>query len=529
MLLFIAGRASYLSPTVCDEFIEIMGRKVFNTISEELRIAKYYAISVDSTPDTSHVDQLAFCIRYVKNEAPLERFLRFIPIREHKSEYLCNIVLTFLETYGIDIMDCRGQSYDNAYNVAGAYSGLQKRIIEVNNLASFFPCAAHSLALAGKNAAAKNTKAADFFNFLENLYLFFVRSPARWEKLQAILSSTELVLKRSTGTRWSAKYSAVKALCSSYPKVIQILVAFLSADSGLTEEHKSTARSLLKKLCKFQTIFMLFLWEKILIKIEKVNQSLQKAGLDLAVTVKLFASLLGYLEDLKTEFNSVFDASKRYFTEYVKSNDELRDHLQSRTRSEVNDSVDAESMRDASQNRIFVPIIDFLLAELRERSQAYTDLYEKFDFLVKLKSMSNDQISDACQKVATIYKSDICGDELANECEMAKFYFNDSDDVSHSYMYSTIIRDKLSTTFPNIEILLRIYLALFVSNATDERAFSKLKIIKSYLRNSMTDERLNNLSLLCIERNVLDTIDFEKVIDEFLSSKSRRFMENSKA
>lgn len=96
-------------------------------------------------------------------------------------------------------MDCRGQSYDNAYNVAGTYTGLQKRIIEVNILDSFFPSTAHSLVLAAKNAAAKNTKAADVFNFLENLYLFFVRAPARWKKFQAVLSFIELALKRSTG------------------------------------------------------------------------------------------------------------------------------------------------------------------------------------------------------------------------------------------------------------------------------------------------------------------------------------------
>lgn len=48
---------------------------------------------------------------------------------------------------------------------------------DVNNLALFF-FPAHSLCLIGKNAAAKNSKANDFFNFLENLYLFFARASA---------------------------------------------------------------------------------------------------------------------------------------------------------------------------------------------------------------------------------------------------------------------------------------------------------------------------------------------------------------
>lgn len=237
------GRSSYLSATICDEFIELIGKKVFAIILEELKIAKYYGLSVDSTPDISHSDQLAFCIRYVKNDKPVERFLQFISIQEHNSEYLCNIVLSFLRDYGIDIMDCRAQCFDNANNMAGAYTGLQTRILTVNSLAKFIPCAAHSLCLVGKNAVAKNPKAAEFFNFLETLYLFFARAPMRWEKLLAALSADELVLKRATGTRWSAKYAAVKAVYKSYPKLRDLLISLVSEDRSLPDEQNQQQKA----------------------------------------------------------------------------------------------------------------------------------------------------------------------------------------------------------------------------------------------------------------------------------------------
>lgn len=119
-----AGRSSYLSSTICDEFIDIIGTKVFEVILDELKESKYYSISVDSTPDISHTDQLSFCIRYVKDGGPVERFMQFIPIQEHKSEYLAEIVISFLKKHGINIADCRGQCYDNANNMAGQYKGL---------------------------------------------------------------------------------------------------------------------------------------------------------------------------------------------------------------------------------------------------------------------------------------------------------------------------------------------------------------------------------------------------------------------
>jgi hypothetical protein len=48
-----------------------------------------------------------------------------------------------------------------------------------------------------------------------------------------------------------------------------------------------------------------------------------------------------------------------------------------------------------------------------------------------------------------------------------------------------------------------------VTNASGERSFSKLKFIENEIRNRMTQPRLNNLSFICIENNVLENIDFK--------------------
>jgi len=65
-----AGRwiPSYLSSTICNEFIDVMGQKVLKIIVAEIQESKYFSISVDSTPDVTHVDQLTFTFRYVKQD-----------------------------------------------------------------------------------------------------------------------------------------------------------------------------------------------------------------------------------------------------------------------------------------------------------------------------------------------------------------------------------------------------------------------------------------------------------------------------
>ena len=63
----------------------------------------------------------------------------------------------------------------------------------------------------------------------------------------------------------------------------------------------------------------------------------------------------------------------------------------------------------------------------------------------------------------------------------------------------------------------RILLTIPVTVASAERSFSKLKLIKSYLRSTISQERLNELTILSIEKHMLEQIDFNSLIIDFLS------------
>ena len=81
---------------------------------------------------------------------------------------------------------------------------------------------------------------------------------------------------------------------------------------------------------------------------------------------------------------------------------------------------------------------------------------------------------------------------------------------------------KVADCYPNVSIAYRILLTMPVTVASTERSFSKLKLLKSYLRSSMSQKRLNDLEILCIEKNMLENIDVDTIINDFASRNARR-------
>lgn len=228
-----SGSVSYLSKTTCEEFIKLLAETVLKNILNEIKKAKYFSIVVDSTPDISHTDQLTVVIRYVSPDgSPIERFLQFVPNIGHKGIDMFTTILELFEMYDINIMDCRGQSYDNASNMSGKYIGLQARIKEINPRACFIPCAAHSLNLVGLNASSSCLHAVSYFFFVQEVYNFFSASPHRWELLKTAFKDKQLKVPKSlSATRWSARAQAVEALHKGYTE-------FKTALSNISESHE---------------------------------------------------------------------------------------------------------------------------------------------------------------------------------------------------------------------------------------------------------------------------------------------------
>jgi len=303
-------------------------------------------------------------VRYVLGGKPVERFIQSVPIFGHSGETLSNVVLEFLMTKEISLDDCRGQSYNNASNMFGKYNGLQAKLKERNPLIVYVPCAGHSLNLVGNLAAACCEKSTSFFGFVQRLYSFFVGSTHRWTVLTTALGP-RLVVKRLIDTRWSARRDAVHALFEGYNEVKEALNK-LADDREQTTETRLEASTHCKTLDKLETAILLAFWHDILNRFNEVSKAMQKSDVLLSTVVKLFQSLICYVDDIRYHFTEYESKTKSRLPDADYSDTSCRVRKRS-TRISFFDGPAIETATDSRMNfkvSTFLPVVDSLKTEL---------------------------------------------------------------------------------------------------------------------------------------------------------------------
>uniref|UniRef100_A0A087X3D0 TTF-type domain-containing protein n=1 Tax=Poecilia formosa TaxID=48698 RepID=A0A087X3D0_POEFO len=396
-----SGKPSYLSSQTCEEFIQLMGDCVLSEIVSEVKMAKYFSISVDSTPDVAHVDQLTFVLRYASPEGhSQERFLKFLPIESHTGEALCATVLKVLEEMGIDIANCRGECYDNAANMSGVYKGLQAPMKELNPLVEWVPCAAHTLNLVGVNSVNCCFETADFFQFVQNLFNFCSKSTARWkvvtDGLQPNANKRIETLKSLSNTRWAAHADATQAVHINYANIQKSLKNIVN-DTNQNAAIRNEARS-----HKLETAFMCTFWHSILQRFEKASAALQSVELDLCTAVDLVGSLREYIGGLRDQFDR-FESQAKKLSPTVSQAYRVTGRRSKTPKTFVGESATSTKVL----HQCFVVVVDRLLSEINHRYIAYDNLNNTFGFLNNFSGVTVPELRNKASHLQSKYSADL--------------------------------------------------------------------------------------------------------------------------
>ena len=173
--------------------------------------------------------------------------------------------------------------------------------------------------------------------------------------------------------------------------------------------------------------------------------------------------------------------------------------------------------------------MDTVIQSVAERFNQLDDHNSNFGFLYNTNILSKEpqkNLLRKCQNLERILthgdSKDIDALQLYDEL-ICISHRTEGDGINGPYqLLLYICKNRMCEIFSNLTVALRILLTLPVTVASGERSFSKLKLIKNYLRTTMTQNRLVNLSILSIEKDIAADIDLTSVVREFAEAKARR-------
>ena len=132
-----------------------------------------------------------------------------------------------------------------------------------------------------------------------------------------------------------------------------------------------------------------------------------------------------------------------------------------------------------------------------------------------MKSLDDNDLRKHCTTFAEVFSydnsSDVDLDNFFSELKVLQVTLPDG------FMSTPDILQFVTTIdcYPNVSIAYRIILTVPVASA--ERSFSKLKLLRNCLRTTMLQGRLNGLSMCGIEKDILDNIDLDTILNDFAS------------
>jgi len=88
--------------------------------------------------------------------------------------------------------------------------------------------------------------------------------------------------------------------------------------------------------------------------------------------------------------------------------------------------------------------------------------------------------------------------------------------VEHARAHLQTMCPEVCALFSQVEQLVRLLLVCPASSCTAERSFSALRRLKTWLRNSMTQVRLNCVAVCHVHQSMMDGMDLRALAEEFV-------------
>ena len=172
---------------------------------------------------------------------------------------------------------------------------------------------------------------------------------------------------------------------------------------------------------------------------------------------------------------------------------------------------------------VFYKAVDTALMHLQMRFNGQSLVTNLFKFLYPKSLAKLSELVIAAKALIAAYPDDFTENLETELTSFANEFKKEiADKTSILEIVSLMLESRVSSSFPEAYKLLVLFVTLPVTVATAERSFSKLKLIKTYLRSKISQERLDNLAILSIESAEAKSIDKAELIQRFANVNARR-------
>jgi hypothetical protein len=524
----------YTSSEIQNEVLKDMGLEVLRNIASSLHTSQFYSIMADETADVSNKEQVVICIRWVDDDLEInEEFIGLYQVGTIDAATLTKVISDVLLRLNLVITKCRGQCYDGAKNMTGEKTGVATNFKAKEPRCLFTHCYGHAINLACADSIKNCDVMKDALDTSHEITKLIKKSPKRDAKLEEIRQTlpedaVHAGIRLLCPTRWTVRADALNSIIVNFRNLQELWL--WSYDHCSDTEMKARIRGVQLHSLRFDFFFGLVLGEYILQHADSLSTKLQDKKLSAAEGQSMAAFTVKTLQSKRCEekFNAFWDRVKLLGKKNGVQEPELPRKRKAPSRYEQGKALpEYHKTPEDYYRQIYYEAIDFLMGTIRERfDQPDYKMYVNCEQLL-LKAAKGEDYKSEFDKVTQFYGSDFNPSSL--QCHLDTFSSNFPtkmlpknlalcDIVSYlgslSHGQQMIIGEVMSLT--------KLILVMPATNATSERSFSSLRRIKTYLRSTMTQQRLNHLMLLHVHKEKTDSLQLVDVANTFVAESEHR-------
>lgn len=387
-----------------------------------------------------------------------------------------------------------GQTYDGASVMSGELNGLQMQVKTIAPQALFTHCYAHRLNLILQNSVASIQECKIFFATISGISAFFSKSTKRTNILDSICGRR---IPRNVQTRWNFNSRIVNTVLvyrNELPETFEEITQ--SADFAKDSVTIREAIGYINFLNEFNNLIFLKTFNMIFEQTDIIYSIVQSKTNDILYCKNRIENLVSTIKTYRNNENKFIEIYN--FTVSILGEPS---NIKKRKLNFPDNKTDCSLY----YKRIYYEILDLIITQIEVRFSDFEnlkifDLLNSEKFVNFNKSFPMSLLNRLLQQYPKLFNKE----KLENEL---KVLYSDvvilGVSVELKDRLKFIVTHNLENDVPEIFKLLSLILSLPSTSASVERSFSALKRIKTFARNTMTQERLRSLAMIAIEKDFL--------------------------